>query len=57
MHCKNTTEGNYIKCRTCAGPDCENGENAELKDCTHGEGSCLYGKVQGTIYVGIPKDA
>ena len=38
--------GSYIKCRTCAGPGCENGENAELKECNYGEGSCLYGRVQ-----------
>jgi len=46
MHCRNITEGSYIQCRTCEGPSCENGENADLKKCDHGEGSCFYGRVQ-----------
>lgn len=32
----------YIKCRSCSGQGCEDGDNAPLEECHHGEGSCLY---------------
>ena len=38
----------YIKCRSCHGDGCDDGENAALEECHHGEGSCFYGHVKGT---------
>ena len=35
-----------LKCYACQGP-CKNGEQGTLTTCTHGEKSCMYGRIKG----------